>query len=144
MPTNNFNTGRDITLTIVTPQVGPISLSLITGFNSKPITTTESPKGLDGVVRHIRFQNGWQGSFTLERRDSTLDDYFALVEAQYWDGQNEPPCSITETIQEAAGNVTQWRYTGVLLSFEDAGEYRGDTTVKQAMSFLASKRLKIA
>lgn len=144
MPTNLFSTGRDITLTIVTREVGPIALNLITGFSSKQLTSTESPKGLDGVVRHIRYMNGWTGSFTIERRDSTLDDYFALVETNYWNGASESPASITETVQEAAGNVTQWRYTGVLLQFDDAGEWRGDSTVKQSMSFLASKRIKIA
>lgn len=143
MPTNDFTTGRDVNLVIVTPQVGPISLNLITGFSAKQITTTESPNGLDGVIRHVRFYKGWQGSFNLTRRDSTLDDYFALCEAQYWDGVSESPASITETIQERAGGTSQWRYTGVLLSFDDAGDFRGDTTVAQAVSFIASKKLKV-
>jgi hypothetical protein len=144
MPLNNFTTGRDVTLNIVTPNFGPVSLNLITKFTSKQLSTNESPKGIDGVVRHVRFFNGWQGSFNIERRDSTLDDYFALQEANYWGGVNESPASITQTILEQAGNVTQWRYTGVLLIYDDAGDYAGDSTVKQAMSFLASKRLKIA
>jgi hypothetical protein len=119
-------------------------LNLITGFNAKQLTSTESPKGLDGLVRHVRFFNGWSGSFTLDRRDSTLDDYFSLLESNYWGGANEGSASITETIQESAGNVTQWLYTGVLLMYDDAGDYRGDSTVKQSMSFLASQRIKIA
>lgn len=144
MPIGGFNTGRDVTLTIVTPQAGPIQISLITGFSAKPITSTESPLGIDSRVRHIRYWKGWQGSFTVERRDSTLDDYFALVESNYWAGQSETGASITQLIQEAAGNITQWRYPGVILSYDDAGEWRGDSTVKQSLSFLAQPRIKIA
>lgn len=143
MPTNSFTTGRDVTLSIQTPQIGILNLNLITGFQSRQNTSTLSPKGLDGIVRHVRFMNGWTGSFTIERRDPTLDEYFALVEAQYWLGASEPPCVIKEIIQEQDGSITQWRYTGVLLVFDDAGEFRGDQTVRQAVSFIASKRLAV-
>ena len=144
MPTDTFSTGRDITITFVTPEVGPLTLDLVTSFNAKQISSEESPMGLDGIVRHVRFFKGWNGSFSFDRRSSVIDDYFALLEQNYWDGQSETGASMTTTIQETNGSVTQWRYTNVLAKYDDAGDYKGDATVKQTMSFLASKRLKIA
>lgn len=144
MSVDGFTTGRDITISFITPEVGPLSLSLITNWNAKQISSTQSPVGIDAEVRHARFFKGWSGSFKLERRDSTLDDYFALLEAAYWSGVDSKSASMTVTIAEARGNVTQWRFTKVLATYDDAGDYAGDATVKQSMSFLASKRFKIA
>jgi hypothetical protein len=97
-----------------------------------------------GIVRHVVYYKGWSGSFTIERRDSVLDDYFALLEANFYLGTNQLPTSLTQSILEVSGQITIWRYTGVILKYDDAGAYRGDQTVKQGMSFMASKRLKIA
>jgi hypothetical protein len=143
MALNGFTIGRDVTLTIVTPS-GPLNLSLITGFQSKQDTIDEKIKGLDGITRYLRFFDAWSGRFTLDRRDSTLDDYFAQLESNYYQGLSEGGVSITETITEANGSVTQYRYISVLLKYDDAGEFAGDKSVKQTVSFVASRRLKIA
>jgi hypothetical protein len=143
VPVNNFTTGKDINLQLVTPN-GNVGLNLITSFSSKQESIEQAVKGIDGITRHVKFPNGWSGRFMIERKDSTLDDFFAADEAAYYAGTNVQNASITETIQELAGNITQYRYTGVLLKFDDAGEYKGDSTVKQTMSFIASRRIKIA
>lgn len=144
MPINNFNVGKDVTLNVITPQTGPLNIALLTRFTSKQETIETQIKGLDGITRHVRFFNGWNGSFGVERQNSALDDYFALLESNYYSGVNEQGASITETIIENAGNVTQFRYIGVLLKFDDAGDKAGDATIKQSMSFIATRRLKIA
>lgn len=143
MPINNFSVGRDITLTIVTPS-GPLNLNLITGFQSAPEMAEVKVKGLDGITRHARFWDGWRGSFSVERSDSKVDDYFALLEANYYAGLNEQPATITETITEVSGAVTQWRYLNVLMKLDDAGSWAGDQTVKQKLSFVSAQRQKIA
>jgi len=143
MPVNSFSVGRDLTLSIVTGN-GPLNLNLITGFQSAPDQAEVKVKGLDGVTRHARFFDGWRGSFNIERADSTVDDYFAQLEANYYAGINEQPASITETITEANGAVTQYRYLNVLLKLDDAGSWAGDQTVKQKLSFVAARRTKIA
>lgn len=143
MPLNSYNVGRDVTLTLVTAS-GVLSLNQITGFQSKQDSIEQKIKGLDGITRYLRFFDAWSGSFTLERQDSTLDDYFSQVEANYYAGLSESPVSITQSIQEQSGAITQYRYIGVLLKYDDAGEYRGDQSVKQGMSFVASRRVKIA
>jgi len=143
MPVNGFSVGRDITLTIVTAS-GPLNLALITVFSSKQDSQESKVKGLDGITRHIRFYDGWSGSFTIERQDSTVDDYFSQLEANYYAGINEQPSTITETVQEPNGAVTQYRYLNVLLKLDDAGNWSGDKNVQQKVSFVASQRQKIA
>jgi hypothetical protein len=143
MPINNFSVGRDVTLTIVTAS-GPLNLSLITGFHSRPNMAETAVKGLDGITRHVRFFDGWIGGFDVERADSTVDDYFAQIEANYYAGINEQPGTITETITEVNGAITQYRYLNVLLKYDDAGNWAGDQTVKLKLSFVAAQRQKIA
>lgn len=143
MSVNGFTVGRDLSLDIIGAN-GPLRFNLITDFKAKPDITDQKVKGLDGITRHVRFPDGWSGSFTVERQDSTIDDYFAQVEANYYAGLNETTLTLTETITEASGAVSQFRYTGVLLKLDDAGEYKGDSTVKQMVSFVAARRIKVA
>lgn len=143
MPVNGFSVGRDVSLDIVGPS-GPVRFSLITKFSSKQQTKTSKIKGLDGITRPVRFFDGWDGSFEIERQDSTVDDYFSQLEANYYSGLNDASVTITETITEVSGAVSQYRYTGVLLQLDDAGDYAGDSTVKQKVSFISSRRIKVA
>ncbi|MDE2354943.1 MAG: hypothetical protein KGL17_07970 [Betaproteobacteria bacterium] len=143
MPLNNFSIGRDVSLDIITPQ-GPVKFSLITKFKSKMDITDKKIKGLDGMTRHLRFPDGWSGEFEIDRQDSTADDYFSQIEANYYAGLNEQPGTLTETITEPNGNVTQYRYVNVLLKYDDAGEWLGDSEVKQRVSFVAAQRIKVA
>lgn len=143
MPINKFNVGKDVTLTVVTG-AGPLSMRLITAFQSKQDTTEQKIKALDGITRHVRFMDGWSGRFNLERRDRALDDYFNQIETDYYAGIDETEVTITETITEQNGAVSQYRYREVLLKFDDAGEWRGDNTVKMTVSFLASRRQTVA
>lgn len=143
MPLNGFSVGRDVSLDIIGP-AGPLRFNLVTGFNSKPDITDQKIKGLDGITRHVRFPDGWSGAFDVTRSDSTIDDYFAQIEANYYAGLNEQPCTITETITEVSGAVTQYRYLQVLLKLDDAGQWQGDQTVKQKVSFVAARRVKVS
>jgi hypothetical protein len=80
----------------------------------------------------------------VERQDSTLDDFWAQFEANYYAGISEQGMTLTETITEPSGAVSQYRYVEVLLKLEDAGSWEGDKTVKQKASFVAARRLKVA
>ncbi|MFD2271836.1 hypothetical protein ACFS07_13390 [Undibacterium arcticum] len=54
------------------------------------------------------------------------------------------PVTITETIQEVSGSISQYRYLQVLLTLEDAGNYKGDDSVHQKMRFVAARRVKVS
>ena len=78
MPINGFSVGRDVSLDVVTAS-GPLNFGLITKFSSKQSSKEEQIKGLDGITRPVRFFDGWSGSFSIERQDSLLDDFFAAA-----------------------------------------------------------------
>jgi len=143
MPVNGFTVGRDVTLTVIDGSGSPLPLGLITNFTSKQETTEQKVKGLDGITRPVKFYDGWSGSFDIERQDSTVDNYFAGLEEDYYAGISEKPSSITETITEVDGSVSQYKYQGVLLKLDDAGGKSGDKTVAQKLSFYASRRIKM-
>ena len=143
MPLNSFSVGRDVSLDITGPN-GPLVLNQIISFMSKPDITDQKIKGLDGITRHLRFPDGWSGSLELERQDSTLDDYWSQLEAAYYAGSNELPVTITETIQEVNGAISQYRYLQVLLTIEDAGMFKGDASVHQKVRFVAARRVKVS
>lgn len=143
MPMNGFSVGRDLTITIVSPD-GVMDFSLITKFNAKQGIVDEKIKGLDGVTRHLRFPDGWSGDIDLHRQNDFLDAYFARWEQNYYDGVDELPCTIMETIAETDGSISQYRYEGVLFKFDDSGDFEGAKSVKQKVSWLASRRLKVS
>ena len=143
MPINSFNVGKDVRLDIVDPIQGVVSFTLITGFGAKQLTKEQRINGLDGTVRPLILPNGWDGSFEIERSDSLVDDYFAAIEAAYYNGQTVQSATITETITESNGSVSQYRYTGVMLKFDGAGEWKGDNSVKLKVGFVAGRRLKV-
>ena len=73
-----------------------------------------------------------------------MDDYFAEVEERYHAGLPDLPCTITETIREVDGSVSQYRYTDVVFDLESAGKKQGDKTIPMRIAFEASRRKKIA
>src|SRR5690348_7427813 len=143
MPLNDFSVGRDVTISIDT-STGPVVLSLITGFESHQQVVKKRVKGLDGINRPVTFPDGWTGKIDVEREDATLDKYFAQQEANYYAGQDNPTITITETITEVDGSVSQFQYQGVVLSLADGGSWKGDDTVKQTVDFEATKRIQLS
>jgi hypothetical protein len=144
MPANNFTIGKDISLTIVTT-AGILALPITTtSFDAKPQYNKVRGVCLDGVNRGFNAPTGWDLTFGLDRSSSVVDDFFAQQEAGYYAGQNTLTGSISETIQEANGSVSQYRYTGVILALDDAGKFTGDAKVSQTISAFASQKLKVA
>lgn len=143
MPANGYNLGKDVTLDIVTA-TGMLRPKIKTGFSSRQETHSIQIMGLDGVNRFDELPAGWSGTFDLDRGDSSVDDYFANAEANYYNGAPTPIVTITETIQEVTGGISQYRYTGVVLKLDDAGSKTGDKQIAMKVSFKASKRIKVA
>ena len=143
MPSNSFTVGRDISLTIVTPS-GVLTIPGLTEFSADPETTKLKSKAIDGTTRHAVIPDGWKGSFKVDRIDPTLDNYWAQFEASYFSGVNITAATITEVLQEADGSITEWRYEGVVLDLDKAGDYGGDKLVSQSLSFMASRKIKVS
>jgi len=144
MPVNGYTVGKDYSLEIILPGGQPLILRKITNFKKKQEVIEDKRRGINGVREIVRFFDGWSGSFALDRADGTLDDYFAALEAGFYAGLPEQPVSLTETIQENSGAISQYRLTNMLLTLDDAGDVAGDKVVTQSVTFTASRRLKIA
>jgi hypothetical protein len=144
MPMNGFTVGRDISLQIM-GQNGAVvaNFATITAFDSKQNTVKVQSKGIDGVIRYLELPDGWEGSITIDRSNSNVDDYFAQLESNYYAGLTIGAAQITQTITEVNGGITQYRFVGVMLKLDDAGKYAGENLVSQKLSWCASKRLKI-
>jgi hypothetical protein len=142
MPQQGYSIGRDVTLAVILPDGTALRLNKVTGFTAKQDTSEQKITPLDGTSDHLRFYQGWSGSFKLERRGPELDNYFALLEANYHAGLDEPPASIQQTIVEPNGAVSQFRFERVLLKFDDPGDWSADKSVNQGVSFMAARRIK--
>src|SRR5574340_1588905 len=97
MPQNGYSVGRDISLNVMTSS-GQLVINRITGFDCKQETSKTKVKRLDGINDSLRFFEGWSGSFSVERSDSIIEDYFVQLEDNYYAGLNEQPATILETI----------------------------------------------
>lgn len=140
---NAFSLGKDVSLQIVTPNGSLILPVTTTSFEAKPQTNKIRRTGLDAVNRGANIPNGWEGTIELDRHDSIVDDFFANAEAGFYAGQNSYTASITETIQEISGQVSQYRYTGVVLNLDEAGKKQGDKEINMVIGFFASRRIKV-
>lgn len=138
-----FSIGKDVTLDVVGPN-GPLSFSIITAFDSKPSYKSIDVKGLDGLDRYDDLPAGWTGTFSIDRSDSTVDDFFAQKEANYYAGVSSTTATITETITEINGAVSQYVYKGVALTLQDAGSKSGDNKIMMKIGFRASRRIKVS
>ncbi|WP_020472363.1 hypothetical protein [Zavarzinella formosa] len=143
MPTYSFSVGRDVSLVVVT-SYGTLAFNGLTDFTADPMTTDIKSKGIDGTPRFGFIPDGWKGSFKLDRLDPKTDNWWAQVEADYYAGRNSQPGTINEIVTEADGSVTQWRYDGVVLRLEKAGDWGGDKKVEQSVTFEAAHKIKVA
>jgi hypothetical protein len=142
MPLNGLTSGIDHKL-VFTDINGVENFTIIENFNSKEDATTDKVVAMDGTVRHPKFHQGWSGSFVLERNSNFMDNYIAAQEASYYEGLDQIPITITETITENDGTVSQYQYTNVVIYLEDAGNYSGTEIVKQNATFMASRKLQL-
>ena len=143
MPANGYSVGRDVTLDIVDPLRGILRFSIKTGWSSEPMYTELTSKGLDGTNRFADIPEGWTLKFDLDRGDAAVDSYFAAQEALYFAGGVVPYVSVTETIVNPDGTLSQFRYTGIAMRITNAGSWKSDAKVEQSISGRAQRRLQV-
>lgn len=145
MPISGQTVGRDISLRINTPN-GQLTISsnFITSFDAKPLARLEKYLPISGIINPLVFHEGWEVSLEIGRTDNTLDEFWALLESDYFNGVDVPGGTITETIQEADGSISQYIFSNVQLKLDDAGTFKGNDYVTQRLSGYAARRQKQA
>lgn len=144
MPANGYNIGRDVALDVVDPVQGVLRFKLITAFDHTPKYKSLESNALDGVPRFSELSAGHEVTFEFDRGSSLADDYFCAQELNYFNGVPSPSVSITETITEVNGAITQYRYTGVALSLAKGGSWKGDSIATQSIKGMAAFKVKVA
>ena len=144
MPINNLSIGHDVTVTIFdTATQSIVSFPARTGFSAEAITKTINSEPLNGPPLFAEAPNGWKGTFDFDRTDPSIDIYFANYEATYYAGGNPINGTITQTIQEKNGSVTQFVFTGVAMKVSQSGMWKAAEKVAQKIDWNASTRTQV-
>lgn len=141
---NSFNLGHDIAVDSIDPVTGalinwPPPTAFSRRSNSKMLMSepiTQQP------IRRV-VEGGWSGTLDFDRSDNTIDTFFARNEALYWAGADILGGSITETIKELDGSVSQYQYTNVQFQFSNPGAWKAQDKVTMQVSWAASQRVQI-
>jgi hypothetical protein len=140
-----FSIGRDCTLVLTSGALGGgrIQLDNVTGFDAKQTTTSVSVNRLDSTTLHGEIPRSWNGSFELERGSSVLDDEFAAKEQAFYANGGVAMYQLFQYVQEPNGSRSVFQFIDVALKYEEAGQWKADATVKQRVSFNASRRQRV-
>ncbi|NHN84476.1 hypothetical protein GOB93_07430 [Acetobacter musti] len=86
---------------------------------------------------------GWRGSFTIDRGNYALDDLFNADELAFWNSNTISSGVLYCYIQETDGSTSKYEYSGLTLSFSNAGKFNAEDIVTQTVQFFASQRRAI-
>lgn len=144
MPANAFSVGRDVVLDIIDPTLGLQRFPIKTGWKADPEYADLTSVALDGVNRFAHLPKGHKLTLNLDRRDSSVKDYFATIETNYFNGQPLGNVSITETITNVDGSISVFRYLNVALKLTNGGDFKGDGKVDMTIEGMASRMVKVS
>ncbi len=128
--------GRDIRLDINLPNGGVLTLPDITDYDIKPTNHTDTFILINGRPIHNVIPQGGTGTLNIKRVDATLEAFQAAFEANFYAGAPQLKGTVTETIANPDGSVSQFQLQGVSLMVEDLGTWKGETAVSQQIKFM--------
>jgi|SRR5580698_3469367 hypothetical protein len=142
MTLTTFSIGRDTQLVIMGP-AGRVDISHVIGFESRQITTPVRVSRIDGTQLGTELPKGWEGAFEVERGNSVLDDFIAVLEQNYYNGLPVQTGTMYQYITESDGSVSTYQFVGVVFKLTSAGTWKGDASVKQKLEFFGTQRQRI-
>ncbi len=137
-----FSVGRDTQLVVIGP-AGRIDLTHVTSFESRQITQSVRVDRLDGTHIGTELPKGWEGSFDLDRGSSTVEDFIATTEQQYFNGTSMTFSTMYQYVTETDGSTSTYQYDTVTFRLSNAGTWKGDSSVRQKLEFFAVRRRRI-
>lgn len=142
---NSFNVGRDgAQVTIFDSSIGQVTISGITSFETKPEMVKLKSVHIGGRILRRAIPDGHTGTFDLDRQDPSFETYFANFEANYFAQLPPSSITITHTINNLDGSVSQFQYTDVALYPDEAGKWAGQEKVTQKFTFEAGRKIQLA
>lgn len=135
MTTFRESYGRDIRLDINLPGGTVLTLPEIIDYHLTPKTHMDHFVLLNGRPVNNAIPQGGEGTIDLKRVDSTVENFQAQFEANFYSGAPQLKGTLTETINNPDGTVTQYQCQGVILLIEDMGQWKGETAVTQKIKF---------
>lgn len=140
--TGAFNIGRDCQVVLVGPY-GQVDLGNLTSFDAKQVTATIKVDRLDGVQLNAELPKGWTGSFDMERANSAVDLMFEQMESDWMTSGIYQVGTLYQYIAETGGGTTTFQFDNVSMKLTEGGMWKGDSSVKQTMSFSANRRRSV-
>jgi len=137
-----FSIGRDTQLVVIGSS-GQVDLTHVTSFESQQLTQSVRVDRLDGTQMGTELPKGWQGSFELERGSSTVDDFIASTEDQYYNGTTVATATMYQYVTETDGSTSTYAYDNVIFRLSNAGVWKGDSSVTQKLEFFAVRRRRV-
>jgi hypothetical protein len=122
---------------------GRVDLTHVTGFESRQLTHPLRVDRLDGTQMAIELPKGWEGSFNIERGTSSVDDFIAAAESQFYATGQVPAGTLYQYVTETDGSTSTYQFDGVVFKLASAGEWKGDASVKQKLEFFAIRRKRV-
>ncbi len=142
MTSTAFNVGRDCQLVLMGP-FGRVDLSHVTGFEARQLTAPIRVDRIDGSQLAAELPKGWEGHFEIERGSSSVDDFIAQTEAAFIGGSAVPTGTLYQYVSEVNGSTSTYQFTSVVFKLTQAGQWRGDHSVKQRLEFFAATRVRV-
>jgi hypothetical protein len=135
MPSTAFSVGRDCQLVVMGP-FGRLDLTHVTGFESRQLTAPIRVDRIDGSQLAAELPE-------LERGSSAVDDFIARTEQAYVSGSAVPTGTLYQYVSEVDGSTSTYQYDQVVFKLTQAGQWRGDQSVKQRLDFFAARRKRV-
>lgn len=117
--------------------------AILESFTYKEDADIPDETAMDGITRHPKFFKGWSGGAVYQRGNNVLDQYFAQQERIYYNGGDQIDLTITLTIKELNGAISQYQFVSAVMTMEDGGSYNGTAIVKQSVMWKAKRRMAL-
>jgi hypothetical protein len=142
MTSNVFSVGRDCQVVMMGP-FGRVDLTHVSGFEARQVTQSVRVDRIDGYQMGVELPKGWEGSFDIERGDSAVDDVIAAAEQAYHSGGRVPTGTLYQYVTEPDGSTSTYQFQDAVFRLTTAGQWKGDSSVKQKLEFFASRRVRV-
>jgi hypothetical protein len=142
MVANSFSLGRDCQLVVIGAQ-GQVNLTHVTSFEARQLTHPIRVDRLDGVQLAAELPKGWEGSFEVERGSSSVDDFIAANEQNFYTSGSVQTGTLYQYVTEVDSSTSTYQYSGVVFKLASAGTWKGDSSVKQKLEFFAARRQRV-